>query len=104
MNNQDSVYIMSNEEELQKERYAQYLAEEKTIFDSLMSEVNKMARRSNRIRTTKQKSAKHVESWTGPKPPARVRPTTPVEPKPVQPEAKPDSRPDVKPESPKPEK
>ena len=28
---------MSNEQELQKERYAQYLAEEKTIFDSLMS-------------------------------------------------------------------
>ncbi len=38
---------MSNEEELQKERYAQYLAEEKTIFDSLMSndvELNKSMR------------------------------------------------------------
>ena len=62
-----------------------------------------MARRNSQNRTTRQKSREHVESWTGPKPPARVRPTLPVEPKPVQPETKPDSRPDVKPESPKPE-
>ena len=39
--------MMSNEEELQSERYAQYLAEEKNIFDSLMSndvELNKSMR------------------------------------------------------------
>jgi hypothetical protein len=38
---------LKREEELQKERYAQYLAEEKTIFDSLMSndvELNKSMR------------------------------------------------------------
>ncbi len=41
-----------------------------------------MARKNSQNRTAKQKSTKHVKSWTGPKPPARVRPVGSVEPKP----------------------
>ena len=63
-----------------------------------------MARKNSQKQPAKQKSREHVESWTGPKPPARVRPVSrPVEPKPVQPDTKPDNKPNVTPESPKPE-
>jgi hypothetical protein len=62
-----------------------------------------MARKNRQTQTT-QRKPDHVKSWTGPKPPAKVRPTTPAaEPgnKPSQPEVKPDQKPEVKPESPK---
>ena len=62
-----------------------------------------MAPKNNQKRPTKQKNRKHVESWTGPKPPAKVRPARLVEPKPVQPDAKPDNKPAVTPEPTKPE-
>ena len=61
-----------------------------------------MARRKNQRQVNDQKTTKHVRSYTMPKPPARVRPTESVKPKPVQPDTKPADRPDVKPESPKP--
>ena len=63
-----------------------------------------MARKNRQAQTTKQANPEHVKSWTGPKPPAKVRPTTPVVPpdtKPSQPEVKPDQKPEVKPEPPK---
>lgn len=61
-----------------------------------------MARKNRQTQTTKQNNPEHVKSWTGPKPPAKVRPTTPVvEPdtKPSQPEVKPQT--EVKPDPPK---
>ena len=60
-----------------------------------------MAHKNSQNRSAKPKKTKHVQPWTGPKPPAKVRPVSLVEPKPVQPETKPDNRPVVTPEAPK---
>ena len=63
-----------------------------------------MARNNNQNRSTKQKKTVHVKSWTGPKPPAKVRPIVSTEPTTNQSEKKPDNSPEDKRESSKTEK